>query len=84
MKTVLLKEKLHHYIETAEEKKLKAIYAMVEKEIKEPVNIWEEKGFVAELERREKAYRNGTAKMYSIGESVKNAKQAVRKAKASK
>lgn len=79
MKTVLLKEKLHHYIETAEEKKLKAIYAMVEDEIKEPVSVWEDKNFVAELERREKAYKNGTAKMYSIEESVKKAKLAVRK-----
>jgi hypothetical protein len=79
MKTVLLKEKLHHYIETVEEKKLKAIYAMVEDEIKEPANVWEDKNFVAELEKREKAYKNGTAKMYSIEESVKKAKQAIRK-----
>ncbi len=84
MKTVLLKEKLHHYIETAEEKKLKAIYAMVEDEIKEPENIWEDKDFVAELERREKAYKNGTAKMISLDESAKRAKQAVKKAKAAK
>jgi len=79
MKTILLKEKLHHYIETAEEKKLKAIYAMVKDEIKEPVSVWEDKTIVAELERREKAYKNGTAKMYTIEESVKKAKRAVRK-----
>ena len=79
MKTVLLEEKLHHYSETAEEKKLKAIYAMVEDEIKEPVNVWGDKNFVAELERREKAYKNGTAKMYSLEESVRKAKQAIRK-----
>jgi hypothetical protein len=84
MKTVLIKEKLHHYIETAGEKKLKAIYAIVEDDIQEPVNVWEDKNFVAELERREKAYKNGTAKMFSLAESVKKAKQAVKKAKAAK
>ena len=84
MKAVLIKEKLHHYIETAGDKKLKAIYAIVEGDIQEPAKVWEDKNFIAGLEQREKAYKNGTAKMFSLAESVKKAKRAVKKAKGAK
>ena len=52
MKSAELREKLHSYIDTAQEKKLQAIYTMVEEEIDESNNLWENEGFVAELERR--------------------------------
>ena len=81
MKTVELKEKLHHYIETAQEKKLKAIYMMVEEEIEETYDYWKDKNFVAELQRREKSYLNGTSKTYTLEQSVANARQAIKKVK---
>ena len=56
---------------------------MVEEDIV-TYNRWSDKEFVAELERREKAFKNGTAKMYSLDESVKRARQAVKKAKKDK
>lgn len=51
MKSAELREKLHNYIDTAQEKKLKAIYTMLEEEINETNNLWENEEFVAELER---------------------------------
>lgn len=80
MKATELKQKLHHYIDTAQEKKLKAIYVMVKEEI-ETYNHWEDKEFISELERREKSYLNGTAKTYTIEQTVARAKQAIKKAK---
>ncbi len=82
MNTVDIRQKLHHYIETAQEKKVKAIFAMVEDEIEETYSHWRDEEFVAELQRREKAYLNGTAKTFTLEQSVARAKQAVKKAKA--
>jgi len=77
MKTAELREKLHNYIETAQEKKLKAIYTMVEEEIDEINNFWEDEGFVSELERREKEYLNGTPKTYTLKETITGVNEAI-------
>ncbi|HEY6975263.1 MAG TPA: hypothetical protein VH396_03175 [Chitinophagaceae bacterium] len=82
MKTEEIKQKLHRYIETANEKKLKAIYTMVEEEIEETSDLWNDEEFVAELERREKEYLKGTAKTYSLKEAEARARQAIKKVKA--
>jgi hypothetical protein len=84
MKTQKLKEKLHNYIETAGEKKLKAIYTMVEEEIEEINDCWEDERFVGELERREKEYLNGTAKTYSLSETIAGVNEVIKKVKAKK
>ena len=48
MKTAAIKEHLHNYLEIADDKKLKAIYAMVENEIKESTAQYSDE-FKAEL-----------------------------------
>lgn len=81
MKTEKIKQRLHHYIETANEKKLKAIYTMVEEEIEETNDLWNDEEFVAELEKREKEHLNGTAKTYSLEKAEASARQAVKEVK---
>ncbi len=82
MKSVEIREKLHHYIETAPEKKVKAIFAMVEEEIEETQDFWQNEAFVAEVQRREDAYLKGKAKTYSLEQSVGRATEAAKKIKA--
>lgn len=81
MSTTLIRQKLHHYIETAKEKKLKAIFTMVEEEIKEPDNRWNDKEFVAELERRESAFMEGKTTAYTLDETITRARKALKNSK---
>lgn len=62
MSTIEIRKKLHHYIETAHDKKVKAIFAMVEEEIEENHNHWKDEEFVAEIIRREKKLPEGKNK----------------------
>lgn len=77
MTTVEIKEKLHHYIDTAENKKLKAIYTMVEDDIADKYDVWQDEEFVNELLQREKDLQEGKTKGYTIEEAVANAKTAI-------
>lgn len=63
MKTADIRHKLHHYIETAQDKKVKTIFAMVEDEIEETYDYRNDEKFVAELQRRENAYLNALPKL---------------------
>lgn len=81
MKTITIRQKLHHYIEIAEEKKLKAIFTMVENEIEEPYDQWNNLSFVTEMKERAKETEEGKAKMYSWDEVQEKAKQSLQKAR---
>jgi hypothetical protein len=80
MSTIEIREKLHQYIDQADDKKVKAFYTIVEEEI-QPHSIWNDNGFVKELERRVTEIENGTVKGYTWQEVQSNAKQALKKAK---
>jgi hypothetical protein len=81
MSTADIRQKLHHYIETAQDKKVKAIFAMVEDEIEETYDHWNDEAFIAELKRRETAYLEGNAKVYTLEQTLSRAKQTIKKAK---
>lgn len=82
MTTTTIRKKLADYIITADNKKIKAIYTLVEKEIEEDHdNKWDNKEFIAKMERHREEYKNGAAKLYSLNEVEKRARQALKKAK---
>ena len=58
MDSLLMKEKLHRFIETVEEKRMKVIYALFEQEIEEENWDYTDE-FKAELDERYKNYING-------------------------
>jgi hypothetical protein len=80
MDTALLKQKLHDYIDTAEDKKLEAIYTILEGEIEdEPYDWRKDEEWLAELDRREKSVLDGTAKTHSLEETLDIVRQATKK-----
>ncbi len=58
MSTLAIRQKLHQYIETAHDKKIKAIFAIVEDEIEDANIIWTDE-FVSELQKRADDFENG-------------------------
>jgi hypothetical protein len=61
-----IRHKLYDYIRLANDKKLYAIYNLLEGEIEETNEWWKDKGFVGELDRRYEALEAGTDKGFTI------------------
>lgn len=57
MNTATISQKLHNYLEIADDKKIKAIYTMVEEAIQSAELIYTEE-FKTELNKRHEAYIN--------------------------
>jgi hypothetical protein len=68
MSTETIRERLHEYIRFADDKKVAAIYTMVESEIEEELDLWEDKDFLNELNDRLKEYENENATTLSLEE----------------
>ncbi|HVA98337.1 MAG TPA: hypothetical protein VNG53_05535 [Bacteroidia bacterium] len=80
MTTKAIKQKLVNYMKIADDKKVKAIYTMVEDEINTSANDWDE-DFIKELERRSKGFTNGTVEAFSWEETKQAAIQIVKQAR---
>ncbi|RYY36754.1 MAG: hypothetical protein EOP46_05310 [Sphingobacteriaceae bacterium] len=52
MTTTDIRERLKSYIDYADDKKVQAIYTMVEEEINERYNWWDDKALLKELDNR--------------------------------
>lgn len=76
MKSAQLKQRLHEYINFADEKKLKAIYTIVEDEI-ENYDYTNDKKFINELNKRAKDLESGKEKGLSWNEVKAKAVKAI-------
>jgi putative addiction module component (TIGR02574 family) len=77
MTTAAIRQQLHNYLEVAEDKKVKAIYTMMEEEIKESAVDYTDE-FKAELDRRYADYKRGKAKMLTAEESKKRVQKILK------
>jgi hypothetical protein len=62
MNTSAIRNKLHEYIKVAEDKKIKAIYTIIEKDINEMDKELDEDQLIAELEKRSSDLKTGKDK----------------------
>jgi len=76
MTTKAIREKLLNYISSADDKKVKAMYTLLEGEINPTSKFWD-----AELEQgliqRSESFKNGTAKTYTWEETKQAARNKV-------
>jgi len=68
MTTAAIREKLHNYINVADDRKVEAIYTMVEDEIAERLDLWEDEDFLNELDRRTEELESGKIKGITLEE----------------
>jgi hypothetical protein len=68
MNAAAIRDKLYDYIRIADDKKIKAIYMMLEDDITEESEWWNNPAFVAELEKEFDAWDAGKEKGYSLAE----------------
>lgn len=69
MNTLSIRQKLFDYIQGADDKKVEAIYSILEEEIDTNTINWEDTGFIKELDNRTAEYKNGTLKAQSWDEA---------------
>ena len=68
MTSALIRNKLYDFIRVAGDKKLQAIYVLLESEIENESEWWKDEKFVVELDRRSDNLENGNDKGMSPGE----------------
>ena len=68
MNTDAIRDRLYDYIKVADDKKIKAIYMMLEDDITEETEWWNNPKLVAELEKEYEAWDAGKDKGYSLAD----------------
>lgn len=79
MTTLAIRQQLHSYLEVADDKKIKAIYTMMEDEIKERALEYTD-DFKAELDKRQAGYKSGHTKIITAAESKKRIQKILKAA----
>lgn len=78
MKVPEIRQQLHDYIEVMDTKKLKALYTLIEEDIKiNTDDMRDNDDFVNELQRRSASVKDGTTKTSTWEEVQKNARKAL-------
>jgi hypothetical protein len=75
-----IRHKLYDFIRVADDKKLYAIYNLLENEIEQAQEWWKDKTFMDELDRRYSALEDGTDKGVTLDE-LKSSVSKLRKKK---
>ncbi|UXE65735.1 MAG: addiction module protein [Chryseotalea sp. WA131a] len=78
--TLAIRHKLYDYIRVADDKKLSAIYHLLESEIEQTQEWWKDKEVTRELDQRYKALEDGTDKGFTL-EELKSSVTKLRKKK---
>lgn len=78
MNAAAIRDKLYDYIRVADDKKIKAIYMMLEDEISEKTEWWKNKGLVGEFDKRYEALESGADKGFTV-EQIKSSINKLRK-----
>jgi len=73
---VSVKEKLHEYIDNADDKKVKAIYTLVENEIEDRSSLYDE-ATINYFREISKDYTSGKIKGYTLEESMKRVRKKI-------
>ncbi len=82
MRTTQIRQQLHEYIDSAEDKKLKEIYTLLQDDIAGDYQLSEEQKI--ELDKRSHDYQNGIGRTYTWDETVAMAKQKLNERKNSR
>ncbi len=78
MTLALVKERLHDYIEQADEKKVHAIYTLIENEIGETNTVYD-KGTISYFEQLREKFIDSKHPGYTIEQSMENIKRRLKK-----
>jgi hypothetical protein len=82
MRTAQIRQQLHDYIDLAEDKKLKAIFTLIENDITDDYQL--NMSQKEELDKRLSDHENGIGRTYTWEETVAMAEQSLKERKNSK
>lgn len=68
MQALTIREKLYDYIRVADDKKIKAIYTMLENDVEDTIDWWKDKKFTQALEKEFQDWKSGKVKGSSLAE----------------